>query len=189
MIPEHVSLRRQPLFTPIWLAALAAFLGLIVLACATWVWATADSTTVVIVRHAEKQADAGADPPLTPAGDARAGLLVRMFGDPTGADHIDAIYVSHTIRSRMTAAPLAARLGLTPIVAPGDAPAALARRVLREHAGGRILIVAHSDTMNEIVDALGARNPLPPIADQDYGTMYIVSVPRIGRTNVLHVTY
>jgi len=189
MIPDHASLRRQPLFTPIWLAAVGAFSGFIILACATWVWATADSTTVVIVRHAEKQADAGADPPLTPAGDARAALLGRMFGDPSVAGHIDAIFVSPTVGGRMTAAPLASRLGLTPIVAAANAPAALARRVLHEHAGGRVLVVAHRETMNDIVDALGGESGLPPIADQDYGTMYLVSVPRIGRVNVLHLSY
>jgi len=189
MIPDHVSLRRRPLFTPIWLTAAGAFAGLIILACATWVWATADSTTVVIVRHAEKQPDAGDDPPLSTAGEARAALLMRMFGDTTGMGRLDAIYVSPTVRSRMTAAPLARRLGLLPVVAPGDAPAALARRVLHSHAGGRILIVGHSDTMNEIVAALGAKKPLPPIGTDDYGTMYVVSVPRIGRTNVLRITY
>jgi broad specificity phosphatase PhoE len=189
MIPDHVSLRRRPLFTPIWLAALGAFLGLLVLGCATWVWATADSTTVVIIGHAEKQTDAGADPPLTSAGEARAARLMGLFGDAADPGHIDAIYVSSTARSRMTAAPLAAKLGLTPIVVPGDAPQALARRVLREHAGGRILVVAHSDMINQIVGALGEESPLPPIADQDDGIMYIVSVPRIGRVNVLHVSY
>ena len=189
MIPDHVRLRRRPLFTPIWLTAAGAFLGLMILGCATWVWATADSTTVVIVRHAEKQLDAGADPPLSTAGEARAALLLRMFGDTAGPDHLDAIYVSPTMRSRMTAEPLAKRLGLTPVVAPGDMPGALARRVLHEHAGGRILIVGHSDTMNEIVGALGAKNPLPPIGTDDYGTMYVVSVPRIGRANALQLTY
>jgi broad specificity phosphatase PhoE len=189
MIPEHVRLRRRPLFTPIWLTAAGAFLGLIILGCATWVWATADSTTVVIVRHAEKQPDAGVDPPLSTAGEARAALLMHMFGDTAGPDHLDAIYVSPTVRSRMTAAPLAKKLGLTPVVAPGEAPGALARRVLHEHAGGRILIVGHGDTMNEIVDALGAKHPLPPIAGDDYGRMYVVSVPRIGRVNVLQLTY
>jgi len=189
MIPDHVSLRRRPLFTPIWLTAAGAFVGLIVLACATWVWATADSTTVVIVRHAEKQIDAGADPPLSSAGEARAVLLMHLFGDGITSGRLDAIYVSPTARSRMTAAPLARRLGLTPVVAPGAAPRELARRVLHEHAGGRILIVGHSDTMNAIVDALGAKTPLPPIGSEDYGTMYVVSVPRIGRVNVLQITY
>ena len=80
---------------------------------------------------------AGEDPPLDGAGAARAALLARMFGDAQAAGHLDAIYVSPALRNRLTAAPLAARLGLTPAVAPADDPRGLARRVLREHPGGR----------------------------------------------------
>jgi broad specificity phosphatase PhoE len=188
MLPDHVSLRRQPLFTPIWLTVIGAFCGLVVMAGVVWILSTADATTVVIVRHAEKQSSGG-DPPLTPEGEARAASLARLLGESQGPYAIDAIYVSPTLRSRMTAAPLAARLGLKPIVAPGDAPRALARRVLSEHAGGRVLIVGHRDTINDILEALGAHAKLPPITDQDYGTMYVVSVPRIGRTNVLRISY
>jgi len=149
---------------------------------------TANSTTIVVVRHAEKQIGADADPPLSTAGDARAASLMRMFGD-RGAAHIDAVYVSPTLRSRMTAAPLAARLGLTPIVASGDAPRDLARRVLREQSGRSVLIVAHLDSVTEIVRALSGHDDVGPMGDDDYGSMYIVSVPRIGRANLLHAVY
>jgi phosphohistidine phosphatase SixA len=154
-----------------------------------WVWGTADSTTIVVVRHAEKELNAGTDPPLTSAGEARAALLARMFGDAREVGHVDAIYVSPALRNRMTAAPLAARLGVVPIVGPlGDARG-LARRVLHEHAGGRILVIGHSDSVPEIVEALSGAKNLPPIGDQEYDTMYIVSVPRIGRANLLRVSY
>jgi 2,3-bisphosphoglycerate-dependent phosphoglycerate mutase len=154
-----------------------------------WVWGTADSTTIVVVRHAEKELNAGTDPPLTPAGEVRAALLARMFGDAREVGHVDAIYVSPALRNRMTAAPLAARLGVVPIVGPlGDARG-LARRVLHEHAGGRILVIGHSDSVPEIVEALSGAKDLPPIGDQEYDTMYIVSVPRIGRANLLRVSY
>jgi broad specificity phosphatase PhoE len=191
MITDRASLRRQPLFTPIWLAALGAFLGLIVLACATWVWATADSTTVVLVAEGERQPDAGAgvDPPLTPAGEARAARLAELFGDGADSGHIDAIYVAPTGRGRMTVLPLAGKLGLTPVVAAGAAPAALARRVQREHPGRRILIVAPGATLNELVEALGGDSSAAPGAAADHNTLYIVCVPRIGRTNVLHVNF
>jgi len=104
------------------------------------------------VRHAETESSVGiVDPPLSAAGEARAALLARMFGDPNVLGHVDAIYVSPALRNRLTAAPLAARLGITETVAPADDPRGLARRVLREHSGGRILIVGHSDTVPQIV--------------------------------------
>jgi broad specificity phosphatase PhoE len=108
-------------------------------------------------------------------------------GGPPGT--ITAIYVSPALRNRMTAAPLAQKLGLTPLVAPAEEPTALARRVLREHEGERILIVGHSDTVPVIVAALAGVKSLPPITDDEYGTLYIVTVPRIGRANLIKLTY
>jgi len=170
------------------LTVLGAFLGFACLAAAAWIWGTADATTVVVIRHAEKQ-PLGADPPLTASGEARAKLLSHMFGEDEVPDaRIDAIYVNPSLRSRMTAAPLAARLKLVPIVAPPDARG-LVRRVLREHAGARVLIVGRSDTVPAIVEALSGSGKLPDVADDEYGTMYIVSVPKIGRSNVLRVSY
>jgi broad specificity phosphatase PhoE len=112
-----------------------------------------------------------------------------MFGDAHSPGRLDAIYVSPTLRNRMTAAPVAARLRLTPTVAAADDPRGLARRVLREHGGGRILVVGHSNTVPAIVAALSGNDDIPKIGDDEYGTMYIVSVPRIGRANLLRVTY
>jgi broad specificity phosphatase PhoE len=89
----------------------------------------------------------------------------------------------------MTAAPLAKRLGLTPLVAPAEDPVALAKRVLREHEGERVLVVGHSDTVPLIVQTLAGVKSLPPMADDDFGTLYIVTVPRIGRANLLKLAY
>jgi broad specificity phosphatase PhoE len=192
MANEHTRLQRRPFLTPIWLlalTALTALTGAVVSIFAAWLWVTADSTVIVVVRHAEKVMDVGEDPPLDEAGAARAARLARMFGDTQGAGHIDAIYVSSAQRSRLTAAPLAARLGLTPAVVPAEDPRGLARRVLREHPGGRILIVGHSNTVPAIVAALSGANDIPPIGALEYGTMYIVTVPRLGDANYVRLTY
>ena len=179
--------RRTPFLTPIWLTVLGAVLALTGFALAAWVWGTADATTVVVIRHAERE-PTGEDPPLTPGGEARAQLLSRMFGDGRVAGRIDGIYTMPTVRSRMTAAPLAARLGIRPVVEQDDA-SSLAHRIIRDHAGGRVLVVARSDTVPDIVAALAHVSPWPPIGAEEYGTMYIVSVPRIGRANVLRLNY
>jgi len=190
MKKDHVSFQRRPFLTPIWLIAIAwvAVIGLAIFAA--WEWGTADSTTVVVIRHAEKDLSVSAvDPPLNQAGEARAALLARMFGDAKILGRVDAIYVSPALRNRLTAAPLAARLGIAETVAPADDPRALARRVLHEHAGGRVLIVGHIDTVPRIVAELSGNPKIPQIGDQEYGTMYIVTVPRIGHSNLLRVNY
>jgi broad specificity phosphatase PhoE len=187
---DHVSFQRRPFLTPIWLTVLAAALAFGFAVFAVWVWGTADSTTVIVIRHAEKDLSVSVtDPPLSPAGEARAVLLARMFGDAQILGHVDAIYVSPALRNRLTAAPLAARLGLNATVAPADDPPGLARRVLREHAGGRVLIVGHADTVPKIVAALSGNPKIPEIGDQEYGTMYIVTVPQIGHANLLRLNY
>ena len=187
---DHVSFQRRPFLTPIWLTALAAVSALCLAVFVAWVWGTAGSTTVIVIRHAEKDISVSAtDPPLSPAGEARAALLARMFGDANALGHVDAIYVSQALRSRLTAAPLAARLGIRATVAPADDPRGLARRALRDHAGGRVLIVGHSDTVPRIVAALSGNPKIPEIGDQEYGTMYIVAVPHIGHSNLLRLNY
>jgi broad specificity phosphatase PhoE len=186
------NLQRKPFLAPIGLAAIAAILAMLVLLVVTWFLVTAKSTTIIVVRHAETAQDGGTpggDPPLSADGEARAQTLARMFGDPHIQDHIDAIYVSATIRSRSTAAPLAARLGLTPTVVPEDDPRALARRALHEHRGGRVLVVAHSPDIPALVAVLSGVRNIPPVTKEEYGTMYIVTVPRIGRANLLSVDY
>jgi broad specificity phosphatase PhoE len=176
--------------TPIWLTAIAVALGVSFAVFAAWVWLTAGSTTVIVIRHAEKDLSVSvADPPLTQAGQARAARLAQMFGDAKDLGHVDAIYVSPALRNRLTAGPLAGRLGISVTIAPADDPRGLVKRVLREHGGGRVLIVGHSDTVPQIVAALYGYSKIPEIAAEEYGTMYIITVPRIGRANLLRLNY
>jgi 2,3-bisphosphoglycerate-dependent phosphoglycerate mutase len=189
MSASRANLQHQPFLTPIWLTALAAVAAFAVALLCIWIWFTANSTTVVVIRHAEKQSAAEPDPPLSAAGQARADLLAKMFGYGEGAGRLNGIYVSDTLRSKSTAAPLASRLGITPTVAPNDDSKRLAHRVLRENSGKRVLIVGHSNTVPDIVAALSGRSDIPKLEDKDYGVMYIVTVPRIGRANVLRLNY
>ena len=83
------------------------------------------ATTVLVVRHGESAAevpgkpfplrDGHGDPELHPVGVRQAELLA----DRLAGERIDAIYVTTLRRTHETAAPLARRLGLTPIEEPG----------------------------------------------------------------------
>ncbi|MEU6267988.1 histidine phosphatase family protein [Saccharopolyspora shandongensis] len=87
--------------------------------------APAGSTDVLLIRHGESEparpgrsfplVDGQGDPELAPAGREHAERVSRRLAD---AD-LDAIYVTTLRRTAQTAAPLAARLGLTPRVEPG----------------------------------------------------------------------
>jgi broad specificity phosphatase PhoE len=146
------------------------------------------NTTYIVVRHAEKQLGTIDDPPLAPEGEARAARLARLFGVTSDTGAIAAIYVTDTRRSQQTAAPLAARLRLTPVVVPGRDVEAAIRRARMEHRGGNVLFVAHSNTIPDIVRAL-AGIEIPAIPDDQYEDLYVVSVPTLGPASVLRMTY
>ena len=80
MTRNYVSLQRRPFLTPIWLTALGAVLAVGFIGFSIWVWATAGSTTIVVIRHAEKIADGGADPAASASWRGASGVAASMFG-------------------------------------------------------------------------------------------------------------
>jgi broad specificity phosphatase PhoE len=92
---------------------LFAVLGAVVV-FAYWTTFRRPVTTVIVIRHAEKKIEPdNPDPDLSPAGQARAQELVRMFSDAG----INAIYATQYKRTQQTVKPLADKLGLA--VNPG----------------------------------------------------------------------
>jgi broad specificity phosphatase PhoE len=181
--PPSVTRHRRPFLAPIWLAGAAFLLAVVVLVA---LYRSMTITTYVIVRHAEKQLGTIDDPPLAPEGEARAERLARMFGDGEGVGAIRAIYVTDTRRTQQTVAPLAARLRLKPVVLPAaDVQGAIARARV-EHRGSNVLFVAHSNTIPQILHRLSGVSV--PETEQ-YGDLYVVSVPTLGPASVLRLTY
>ncbi len=179
--------RRSAFLAPIWLLALA---GVIVVAAAFTYWNSATTTTVVVIRHAEKAPNAISDAPLSPPGEQRAVRLAQMFGDGETFGRVTKVYVTNTRRTQQTVAELVQRLGVKAEVVDAKAKSSdLARRVLRENRGGLALVVAHSNTVPEIVAAMAHAKHVPPIADEEFDTMYIVTVPTIGRASVLRLKW
>ncbi|MBT9392463.1 histidine phosphatase family protein [Hymenobacter sp. NST-14] len=134
----------------------------------------ASATKVYVVRHAEKDLTPGlADPPLTPAGQQRALALNQALAP----EQVAAVFSTATARTRATAAPLAARQNQP--VQPYDARqlSALAARLRRDYRGRTVLVVGHSNTILETVDALGAPRPVPVIGDDTYDYLLEVSIP------------
>jgi broad specificity phosphatase PhoE len=111
-----------------------------------------------------------------------------MFGEVKGANGLDAIYVSNTKRSQQTGAPLGSRLGMAPIVYTASDIDGVTRRLLREHRGGRALIVGHSDTIPAMVQKLSGQS-VQEIPDEQYDDIYVVTVPSFGRSSVLRLKY
>ncbi len=160
----------------------------VLMAAAFVSYRSATTTTIVLVRHAEKVMATIDDPPLSAEGERRADRLAQMFGDVKGAGRLDAIYVSDTKRAQQTAAPLASRLGVKPVVYPASDVEGTAKKLLREHRGGRALIVGHNNTVPAIVNRLSGMS-VPEIPEDEYDNVYVVTVPSFGRASVLRLKY
>jgi broad specificity phosphatase PhoE len=127
---------------------------------------------IFLVRHAEK-VDESRDAALSPAGLARAESLARHLQ----AAGVTAIYTTAFQRTIKTAEPLAKRLNLT--MTSGDTPPADLMRTIREQpAQGAVLVVGHSNTLPEMLAALGYPPPVQ-IATEEYDNLFVV-VPRPG---------
>jgi broad specificity phosphatase PhoE len=180
-----ITRRRRPFLAPIWLPALAA---MVVVALAIYAYSCVSTTTIVAVRHAEKALGTIDDPPLAPEGEQRSERLARIFGDGSGEGRLDAIYVTDTRRTQQTAAPLAARLHLVPVVLPAADISGAVTRILKEHRGGTVLVVGHSNTLPQLIRELSGKL-IEPIPDDDYAEVYVLSVPRFGKTSLVRMKY
>lgn len=154
-----------------------------------WFFESQATTTVIFVRHAEKDLSVAQDPPLSAAGRHRVAELTRQLVDADVVAGIDAIYSTPFRRTKQTAEPLAARLGI-PINSydPNDNEAVL-ERILKNHKGKIILVVAHSDTIPKLIADLGASKKVPPIAENEYDNIYIISIPWFGKTKTIRLRY
>ncbi len=131
------------------------------------------TTTVIVVRHAERATEPAADPVLSPAGEARAAALA----DALTHARVTGIVSTPYQRTRLTAAPLARSSGITPVVVAtrGGAPHAriVADTVRALFHGGTVLVVGHSNTVPAIIAALGGPT-LPDLCETEYATMFVL---------------
>lgn len=167
-------------------------LGVIYVAIAVglaWFFESQATTTIIFVRHAEKAATPADNPALSPAGEARAAELARQMVDADVIAGVDAIYATPFRRTQATAAPLAAALDL-PITSydPDDNEAVLAD-ILDKHKGEIILVVGHSNTLPGLIADLGASKRVPPIDEDEYDNLYLVSIPWFGKTKTIRLRY
>lgn len=142
-------------------------------------------TTVILVRHAEKNIEPNnPDPDLSPAGQARARELVRVLG----VAGVNAIYATQYKRTQQTAKPLAYSLGLSVNVIDAKKTQDLVNSIRTANRGQTILVVGHSNSVPEIIAALGGGS-VPEIPDSDYDNMFILEIYKSGSAKVTRIKY
>lgn len=161
------------------LLAVALVLG----ACQSAAPPAAPSLHVVLVRHAEKEADGTEDPALTDAGRQRAAdLAARLV-----PERVVAVYSTDFRRTQETARPIAEAAGVAVTTEPiGDAgieafTARMAERV-RSHLavdGGTVVVVGHSNTIPNLAAALSGE-PVAPMPETEYDRVIAVVLDSAG---------
>jgi broad specificity phosphatase PhoE len=128
-----------------------------------------DPLLVFLVRHAEK-VDHSRDADLSPEGYERARELARTLADAG----IERIYSTDYIRTRETARPLAELLGNEVVLYDPRELHRLAEELKR--AGGRHLVVGHSNTSPALVEILGGDPGIPILEETEYDRLYVISI-------------
>ena len=132
------------------------------------------TTTYFVVRHAEKAENTmSSDVPLSAAGEQRAQALAEMLKNKK----IGTIYSTNYQRTRSTAQPLANLIGLTiQGYEPGDSTFTyLLVNTGNKDKEGNMLIVGHSNTVDDLVNNLMGRQVIAgDLPDSQYGDLYIV---------------
>ena len=127
-------------------------------------------TTVYLVRHAEKHLDQGKDPDLTEQGVSRS----RRWADVFSNQSLDEIYSTDTTRTLNTAQPIAESQG-KPVALMDPIPENL-NELIGKHLGKSILMVGHSNTLPDLVNAMIGEKHYADLDESNYNTLFIVTL-------------
>jgi broad specificity phosphatase PhoE len=133
-----------------------------------------------VVRHAEKETGIDpttmktiGDPPLSLAGDERALKLKEILS----GRNIKHIYSTNTLRTISTAKPLKELYLDIPIKIYSNKPDSF-QLFISEIKGikkGNVLIVGHSNTVDDVVNSITGRKDIPgDLKDPEYDNLYVL---------------
>jgi broad specificity phosphatase PhoE len=149
---------------------------------------TAAPDLVILVRHAEKAAEPATNPPLSDTGRQRAARLPAILETwtATGAP-IRGLFATELLRTQQTLEPLSktTRLPITTVNAK-DTPE-LVKKIMAIN-GGIVVVVGHSNTIPEVIEALGGPSGLE-IDDPDYTGLYLLTFPGANPAHLIELHY
>ena len=133
------------------------------------------TTTYYIVRHAEKETPTAmsnttmtSDVPLSEAGKQRAEALKEILQN----ENIKHIYSTNFVRTKSTAQPLADTIHVPVEIYDPKDPAFISKL---KSLDGNVLIVGHSNTVDDLVNELSGKKEINgDLPDTEYGDLFIV---------------
>ena len=169
-----------PLLVPL-LAVLAAGAGIF------WLGTRAQTTVVILVRHAETDPVTSGDPDLSKAGEARVRGLGDYLASVLSGAKVDYLYAADTRRAQQTAAPIANQFKLPVNLLASSDWAGLASRIKRDHRGKTVAVVGYASTIPAVLSELSATSVA--LAENEYDSIFLVVIPSPGPTRVFKLSY
>lgn len=163
---------------------LIIFLAVVALSCRT---DAPGNTTIFIVRHAEKEVSdpKNQDPELSLEGRERAEALAVKLNKIK----LDAAFATKYKRTSQTAYNSAKNNNIEIQTYDAQDFSGIAELVSTKHVGHKILIVGHSNTVLELVEAFGVQRPLTALSDDDYDFFFELRIDPKGKAELLTQRY
>lgn len=175
----------MPGFTNKWAWSLAiGLIALLGLALILKGLQSSEATTIILVRHAEKESS-GKDPSLTAEGVARAEDLKQLLQNVK----LNAVYSTDYQRTRLTALPTADLHGLDIQLYDAKMLETFKQEILNTRQGQKILVVGHSNSTPNLINLLTGENIYQQIPESDYDNLYIVTVIESAKAETLNIKY
>lgn len=129
------------------------------------------TTTIILVRHGEKDPNGGDDPGLTPAGKMRALKLAGMFPNAQP----DEMYSTPLVRTRETLAPWAEKVGLEiKTYRTADLPDFADQ--LKAMIGKTVVVAGHSNTTPALANLLLNTDRYKDWEDGVYNKLFVITI-------------
>lgn len=148
---------------------------------------TIKETIIYIVRHGEKDmSDAkNTDPELSVEGKERALALVKVLK----REKLAAVYSTPYKRTQQTVAPCAQRNGV-PLKTYGNKEVQnLVETINSQYANQKVLIAGHSNSVLELIEALGGKRPVEKLNDNDYDFLFKLTITKDGIVKLKTMRY
>lgn len=156
---------------------------LLILTCliANIALAQESTTTIYLLRHAEKANDGTADPGLSEAGKERAKRLGEYFRDKDVSNYYSTNYkrASETASTIVANAKFHQSADLNTInigFKKYDPMTFSLNDVAQKHKGESIVIVGHSNTIPTLVNNLIGERKYPDMQESEFGNLYIIKI-------------
>ena len=137
------------------------------------------STSLILIRHAEKIISSSDNPDLSAKGRRRAANLVYLFE----AIKIDAIYSTPYLRTINTAKPLAKAKQLEIINYQANDLKGFAKKLVQNHKEETIVVIGHSNTTPQLINTLtGSQHP--DLSELEYDWVFMLEISPNGTSKI-----